>query len=204
MLSHFSLRYPTNTVGCMVLYCNMLTILFTEIIHKEQTKNKGDIFHLTVEYCEKYSSTVQQLAHRGWHRVTRQEELLSAGGRGGGEWWSWRIISSRTHHCTIAAFAPVSSVQFSRSFMSDSLRPHGLSTAGFCVHHQLPEFTQTHVLWVGDAIQPSHPLSSPSSTFNLSQHQGLFQWVSSSHQVAKVSEFQLQYQTGGGRGGRKW
>ena len=69
------------------------------------------------------------------------------------------------------------------------------STPGFPVHHQLPEFTQTHVHWVGDAIQPSHPLSSPSPpAFNLSQHQGLFQWVSSSHQVAKVLEFQLQHQ----------
>ena len=61
------------------------------------------------------------------------------------------------------------------SVMSDSLRPHGLQHAGLPVHHQLPEFTQNHVHRVGDAIQPSHPLSSPSpSTFNLSQHQGLF------------------------------
>ena len=65
--------------------------------------------------------------------------------------------------------------------------PTDCSTPGFPVHHQLLELTQTHVHWVGDAIQPSHPLSSPSPpTFNLSQHQGLFQWVSSSHQVAKV------------------
>ena len=63
------------------------------------------------------------------------------------------------------------------------------STPGLPVHHQLLEFTQTHVHWVGDAIQPSHPLSSPSPlTFHLSQHQGLLQWVSSSHQVAKVLE----------------
>ena len=55
------------------------------------------------------------------------------------------------------------------------------------------EFTQTHVHWVGDAIQPSHPLSSPSPAFNLSQHQDLFKWVSSSHQVAKILEFQLQH-----------
>ena len=63
---------------------------------------------------------------------------------------------------------------------------------GLPVHHQISEFTQTHVLWVGDAIQPSHPLSSPSPpAFNLSQHQGLLKWVSSSHQVAKVLQFQL-------------
>ena len=68
------------------------------------------------------------------------------------------------------------------------------STPGLPVHHQLPEFTQTHVHWVSDAIQPSHPLSSPSPpTFNLSQHQGLFQWVGSSQKMAKVLELQLQH-----------
>ena len=73
--------------------------------------------------------------------------------------------------------SPVQSspAQSSRSVMSDF------------VHHQLPEFAQTHVHWVGDAIQPAHPLSSPSPpALNLSQHQGLFKWVSSSHQGAKV------------------
>ena len=68
------------------------------------------------------------------------------------------------------------------------------STPGLPVHHQLLEFTQTHVHQVGDAIQPSHPLSSPSPpAFSLSQHQGLLQSVSSSRQVAKVLEFQLQH-----------
>ena len=68
------------------------------------------------------------------------------------------------------------------------------STPGLPVHHQLPESTQTHVHWVSDAIQPSH-LSSPfPPAFNLCQHQGLFQWVRSLHQVAKVLEFQLQHQ----------
>ena len=74
--------------------------------------------------------------------------------------------------------------------------PMDWSTPGFPVHHHLPELAQTHVLWVGDAIQPSHPLSSPSSpAFNLSQHQGLFKWVSSLHQVAKILELQLQHQS---------
>ena len=73
--------------------------------------------------------------------------------------------------------------------------PVDCSTPGLPVHHQLPELTQTHVHWVNDAIQSSHPLSSPSPpAFNLSQHQGLFQWVSSSRQVAKVLELQLQHQ----------
>ena len=74
--------------------------------------------------------------------------------------------------------------------------PMDCSTPGLPVHHQLREFTQTHVHWVGDAIQPSHPLLSPSPpTFNLFQHQGLFKWVRSSHQVTKVLEFQLQHQS---------
>ena len=86
-------------------------------------------------------------------------------------------------------------LQFSCSVMSDSLRPMDCSTPGLPVHRQLPEFTQTHVHWVGDAIQPSHSLSSPSPpAFNLSQHQGLFHWVSSSLQVAKLLEFKLQHQ----------
>ena len=74
--------------------------------------------------------------------------------------------------------------------------PMNCSTPGFSVHHQLLIFTQTHVHWVGDAIQPSHPLSSPSPpALNLFQHQGLFKWVSFPHQVAKVLVFQLQHQS---------
>ena len=73
--------------------------------------------------------------------------------------------------------------------------PMDCSAPGLSVCHQLPELSQTHVHRVGDAIQPSHPLSSLSSpAFNLSQHQGIFQWVSSSHQVARVLELQLQPQ----------
>ena len=87
-----------------------------------------------------------------------------------------------------------SSVQFSHSVVSNSLWPHE-SQPGLHVHHQLPESTQTHVHQGGDAIQPSHPLSSPSPPApNPSQHQGLFQWVNSSHEVAKVLEFQFQLQ----------
>ena len=74
--------------------------------------------------------------------------------------------------------------------------PTDCSIPDFPVHHQLLELAQTHIHQVSNAIQPSHPLSSPSpSTFNLSQHQGLFQCVCSSHQVAKVLEFQLQHQS---------
>ena len=74
--------------------------------------------------------------------------------------------------------------------------PMDCSTPGLPVHHQLSKPAQTHVHWISDAIQPSYPLLSPSPrAFNLSQHQGLYQWISSSHQVAKVLEFQLQHQS---------
>ena len=87
---------------------------------------------------------------------------------------------------------PLWSVQFSLTLCD----PMDRSTPGLPVHHQLPEITQTHVHWVGDAIQPSRSLSSPSPpAFNLSQHQGLLQCVGSSHQVTKVLEFQLQHQS---------
>ena len=87
------------------------------------------------------------------------------------------------------------SLQFSCSVMSDC-DPMHCSMPGLPVHHQLLEFTQTHVHRVSDAIQPSHPLSSPSPpALILSQHQGLFKQVSSSHQVAKILEFQLQHQS---------
>ena len=89
------------------------------------------------------------------------------------------------------------SVPFSHSVAQSCptlCNPTDYSTPGFPIHHQLLELTQTHVHRVSDAIQPSHPLSSPSPpVFSLSQHQGLFQWVSSSHQVAKLLAFQLQH-----------
>ena len=86
----------------------------------------------------------------------------------------------------------ISSVQFNRSVVSDSLRPHELQQARPPCPSPTPEFTQTHIHRVGDAIQPSHPLSSPSPPApNPSQHQSLSQRVNSSHEVAKVLEFQL-------------
>ena len=96
------------------------------------------------------------------------------------------------HHEDIPALACISSVAQSCLTLC---YPMDWSMPGFPVHHQLLELAQTHVHKVGDAIQPSLPLSSPSPpAFNLSQHQGTFQWISSSHQVVKVLEFQLQHQ----------
>ena len=88
-------------------------------------------------------------------------------------------------------------VAFSHEVMSDSLRPHGLQHASpFPVLQYYPEFVQTHVHWVSDAIQPSYPRSPPSPpALNLSQHQGLFYCISSSHHVAKVLGLQLQHQS---------
>ena len=90
------------------------------------------------------------------------------------------------------------SVQFSPITQSclTLCEPVDCSMPGLPVHHQFLEFTQTRVHWVSDAIQPSQPLSSPSPpAFKLPQHQGVFKWVSSLHQVAKVLEFQLQHQS---------
>ena len=114
--------------------------------------------------------------------------VLSTGG------WGWGGSGGMLE----AIMHQFSSVQFSSVAQSclTLCDPVNRSTPGLPVHHQLPEFTHTHVHRVGDAIQPSHPLSSPSPPApNLSQHQGLFQWVNSSHEVAKVLEFQLQHQS---------
>ena len=95
-------------------------------------------------------------------------------------------------------FPPPHSVQYCSVTQSrlTVCNPMNHSMPGLPVHHEIPEFTQTHVHWVSDAIQLSHPLSSPSPpALNLSQHQGLCKRVTSSHQVAKVLEFQLQHQS---------
>ena len=130
---------------------------------------------------------------------------ISLDGRGKGEDQAvgvgCNLQSNRSPHPTLgdsAALSPLRSTELDHctsdstvhmnpwfSLVTQScltlFNPMDCSMPGFPVHHQLPELNQTHVHWVGDAIQPSHPLSSPSPTFNLSQHQGLFQWVSSLH-----------------------
>ena len=97
-------------------------------------------------------------------------------------WYSFSAVCSMNLVCNLLLFGPF--------VLSD---PMDCSTSGFPVLHCFPEFAQTHVNWVGDTIQPSYPLWSPSPpSFNLSQPQGLSQWLSSSHQVAKVLELQPQ------------
>ena len=124
-----------------------------------------------------------------------------------GAWWAifhgitksqTRLMQLSTHTHARCKANILFSVQFSSVAQScpTLCDPMNRSMPGLPVHHQLPEFTQTHVHRVGDAIQPSHPLSSHSPpALNLSQHQGLFKRISSSHQVAKGLEFQLQHQS---------
>ena len=117
------------------------------------------------------------------------------------KWWDWMPWSSFFECWVLRQLFPLSSFTFSkRLFQFSSVTqscptlcdPMNHSMPGLPVHHQLLDSTQTHVHWVGDAIQPSHPLSSPSPLApNPSQHQGLFQWVNTSHEMAKVLEFQL-------------
>ena len=100
-----------------------------------------------------------------------------------GHWITWKLYVLLQSHWD-GMFLQFSSVAQSCLTLCDAMNH---SMPGLPVHHQLPEFTQTHAHWVGDAIQPSHPLSSPPPPSpNPSQHQGLFQWVNSSHEVAKV------------------
>ena len=104
----------------------------------------------------------------------------------------WFIFDSHKYILDAVQFSSVQSLSHVWLFAT----PMNHSMPGLPVLHQLPEFTQSHVHWLGDAIQPSHPLSSPFPTaLNLSKHQGLFKWVTSLHQVAKVLEFQLQHQS---------
>ena len=116
-------------------------------------------------------------------------------------WWNSDGHWADRKPCLIHDSGPSSSISSFSHFRSVAQScptlcdPMDYSMLGFPVHHQLPELTQTHVHRVGDAIQPSHPLSSSPPAFNISQHQGLFQWVHSSHQVAKVLEFQLQHRS---------
>ena len=101
----------------------------------------------------------------------------------------WAQLQLKSHVCkNTHASDQIRSVAQSCPTLCD---PMNRSMPGLPVHHQLAEFTQTHVHRVSDVIQPSHPLSSPSPAPNPSQHQGLFQWINSSHEVAKVLEFQL-------------
>ena len=152
-----------------------------------------------LNHMGKCHSTEMQLCSRlktcdpwHWHKDRHWGPLLRC--VGGGEMLSFLIplfvfFVTTPAPITRSDFYKFSSVAQSCPTLCD---PMNRSTPGLPVHHQLLMSTQTHVHWVSDAIQLSHPLSSPSPpALNLSQHQGLFQWVSSSRQVTKIWEFQL-------------
>ena len=135
----------------------------------------------TINLCH-HTGCMQDLMCDPLHRILVQEVCAS----GSMLCYSCpKILKSILYPCIF-----ILSVIQSCPTLCDTL---GCIMPGFPVHHHFPEFVQTHVHQVGDAIQPSHPLSSSSPpTFNLFQHQGLFQWVSSLHEVAKVLELQYQ------------
>ena len=143
------------------------------------------------------STVCSQQLHPQLHWVFLKTGLLgtpettdSSGATSRGS-WCWGVSSCVT---CLVQFSSV--VQSCPTLCDPMNRRMNWRTPGLPVHHKLPEFTQTHVHRVGDAIQPSHPPLSPSPPARCpSQHQGLFQWVNSSHEVTKILEFQLQDQS---------
>ena len=138
---------------------------------------------------------------KGLTRPTHTTYILTRLARRNGFLLRRNKSSSKIHWCYMiisTQFKEKHSLQFSSvaQWCPTVCDPMDCSMPGLPVHHHLPEFTHTHVHWVSDAIQPSPSLSFPSPpAFNLSQHQGLFKWVNSLHQVAKVLELQLQHQS---------
>ena len=166
------------------------------------TLNSTTLDRLTKDVCKvkEKKKNLCSLAFLNWNDLHYFFYLLQIVNR-----QPWPIITTHTssksqENCHLRCFFWTINTQH---FRSDQIRsvaqscptlcdPMNHSTPCLPVPHQLPEFTQTHVCRVSDAIQPSHPLSSPSPLSpNPSQHQGLFQWVNSLHEVAKVLEFQL-------------
>ena len=157
---HLTLMGMYLSLNCYVQY-------FGHLMHRTDSLEKTRVLG---KIEEEKGMTEDEMG--GWHHWHNGHEFEQALGDG-------ETQGSLTC-CSLVQF---SSVTQSCPTLCD---PMDCSMPSLPVHHQLPEFTQTHVHWVDDAIQPSHPLSSPSPTFNLSQHQGLFQWVSSVNQVDKV------------------
>ena len=136
------------------------------------------LIYLLLQNIWRWLAAGLQVSFGPWERSERQSQPKA---------WAKASMDPKTK------LVQFSSVAQSCPTLCDPMNP---STPGLPVHHQLPEFTQTHAHWVGDAIQPSHPLSSPPPPVpNPSQHQGLFQQLNSLHEVAKVLEFQLQHQS---------
>ena len=137
------------------------------------------------ENCGRVCLVSSEAVHHGKHQVSKLPSHLGS-----------QPYLKKAKHISVWATG-CHLLLFSSSVMSDSLRPHGLQHPRLHCPSSSPRWSisQSHVHWVSDAIQSSHSLSSPSPALNLAQHQGLFQWVDSSHEVAKVLEFQLQHQS---------
>ena len=147
--------------------------------------------------CSLSGSTVHGILHA---RILEWVAMPSS--KGSSQLRVWTCVSY-IYPALASGFFITSTTREAQNIHSTPKRSHvlvslssSIACLGFPVHHQLLKLAQTHVHLVGDTTQPSHPLSSPSPpAFNLSQHQSLFQWVSSSHQVAKILEVQLQHQS---------
>ena len=159
-------------------------------------------FQSCLTLCNPMDCSLPSSSIHGTLQASIQEWVAMPSSRGSSQTMDWICISYIS--CSLPLTPPgkpfifISSVQFSSvaQLCLTLCNPMNRSMPGLPVHHQFPEFTQTHVHRVSDAIQPSHPLSSPSPpAHNPSQHQGLFQWVNPSHEVAKVLVFQLQHQS---------
>ena len=174
---------------------------FVKLCLPDRWKNFTLILFLKVYFISLYSSHIRTslVALMVKNLPTMQGELSSvpglgrSPGEGNGNPLQYSCLENSMDRGAWRTTVSVSSVACSCPALCN---PMNYSIPGFPVHHQLPGFTQTHVHRIGDAIQPSHPLSSTSlPTFTLSQHQGLFQGIGSSYQVAKLLEFQLQHQS---------
>ena len=176
---------------CRVIY---ICCLFNPLCHAV-----SELLYLPYSYNEETEIQRRKVMYPSSHRAG-YKNLFNKRFSDSEQQWRGNIEkkSASLYVCAPILTLQIGSVQFSSvtQLYLTLWDPMNHSTPGLPVHHQLPESTQTHVHWVSDAIQPSHPLLSPSPpALNLSQHQGLFKWVSSSHQVVKVLEFQLQHQS---------
>ena len=178
-------------------YCAVLCLVAQSClilcVHEDSPgKNTGVGYHALLQGIFLTQGSNPHLLYSWWAKVKRVPTLPNGASRQGRERAIVTLIAVFVKClCTSGTSCSVQFISVAQSCPT-LCDPKNRSTPGFPVHHQLPEFTQTHVHQFGDAIQPSHPLSSPSPPApNPSQHQSLFQWVKSSYQVAKVLEFQL-------------
>ena len=187
MLNHFSMSLFIYWHACLFIIPILLRLLIVMIISISMLVTQ---FCLTLCNPMDYSPPGSSVHGIFQARILKWVAIpFSRGFSQTRAWTQVSCIADMKHLCQAVNCFQFSSITQSCPTLCD---PMNRSTPGLPVHHELPEFTETHVHRVSDAIQPSHSLSSPSPlATNPSQHQSLFQWVNSSHEVAKVLEFQL-------------